>query len=209
MEAAAIPAAVATRRPSPRSARGAPQLARSSPSSSGSCSSSSPSSCSSGRSSRPTSSSASSPKDDLAAARRRCRSPSPRRTPRSCCPRRSRCTGRDIVGASAATRFGMQRRDHHDVPARRDVPLRPDQRVPAPRLHPEDERLGVGLLRPHRPARRARLHRPAAAVHVGGAHLQGRTSTRRTCKGLEVPGIYWHFVDVMWIIVFTTVYILG
>ncbi len=26
--------------------------------------------------------------------------------------------------------------------------------------------------------------------------------------GVEMPGIYWHFVDVMWIIVFTTVYIL-
>ena len=26
--------------------------------------------------------------------------------------------------------------------------------------------------------------------------------------GMEVPGIYWHFVDVMWIIVYTTVYIL-
>jgi cytochrome c oxidase subunit 3 len=27
-------------------------------------------------------------------------------------------------------------------------------------------------------------------------------------RGVEVPGIYWHFVDVMWVIVFTTVYIL-
>jgi len=27
-------------------------------------------------------------------------------------------------------------------------------------------------------------------------------------RGIEVPGIYWHFVDVMWIIVYTTVYIL-
>ena len=27
-------------------------------------------------------------------------------------------------------------------------------------------------------------------------------------RGVEVPGIYWHFVDVMWIIVFLTVYIL-
>jgi cytochrome c oxidase subunit 3 len=27
-------------------------------------------------------------------------------------------------------------------------------------------------------------------------------------RGVEVPGIYWHFVDVMWIIVYTTVYIL-
>jgi cytochrome c oxidase subunit 3 len=26
--------------------------------------------------------------------------------------------------------------------------------------------------------------------------------------GVEIPGIYWHFVDVMWIIVFTTVYII-
>jgi cytochrome c oxidase subunit 3 len=26
--------------------------------------------------------------------------------------------------------------------------------------------------------------------------------------GVEVPGIYWHFVDVMWIIVYATVYIL-
>jgi cytochrome c oxidase subunit 3 len=27
-------------------------------------------------------------------------------------------------------------------------------------------------------------------------------------RGVEVPGIYWHFVDVMWIIVFLSVYIL-
>jgi cytochrome c oxidase subunit III len=27
-------------------------------------------------------------------------------------------------------------------------------------------------------------------------------------RGVEVPGIYWHFVDIMWIIVYTTVYVL-
>jgi cytochrome c oxidase subunit III len=27
-------------------------------------------------------------------------------------------------------------------------------------------------------------------------------------RGVEVPGIYWHFVDIMWIVVFTTVYVL-
>jgi cytochrome c oxidase subunit 3 len=27
-------------------------------------------------------------------------------------------------------------------------------------------------------------------------------------RGVEVPGIYWHFVDVMWIVVYTTIYIL-
>jgi cytochrome c oxidase subunit 3 len=27
-------------------------------------------------------------------------------------------------------------------------------------------------------------------------------------RGVEVPGIYWHFVDVMWVFVYTTIYIL-
>jgi cytochrome c oxidase subunit 3 len=27
-------------------------------------------------------------------------------------------------------------------------------------------------------------------------------------RGVEVPGIYWHFVDVMWIIVYVSVYVL-
>jgi cytochrome c oxidase subunit III len=27
-------------------------------------------------------------------------------------------------------------------------------------------------------------------------------------RGVEIPGIYWHFVDVMWIIVYTTVYVI-
>jgi cytochrome c oxidase subunit 3 len=27
-------------------------------------------------------------------------------------------------------------------------------------------------------------------------------------RGVEVPGIYWHFVDIMWIVVYTTLYIL-
>jgi cytochrome c oxidase subunit 3 len=26
--------------------------------------------------------------------------------------------------------------------------------------------------------------------------------------GMEIPGIYWHFVDVMWIVVYTTIYVL-
>jgi cytochrome c oxidase subunit 3 len=27
-------------------------------------------------------------------------------------------------------------------------------------------------------------------------------------QGMEVPGIYWHFVDIMWVIVYTAVYVL-
>jgi cytochrome c oxidase subunit III len=26
--------------------------------------------------------------------------------------------------------------------------------------------------------------------------------------GVEIPGIYWHFVDVMWIVVYTTIYVI-
>jgi cytochrome c oxidase subunit III len=27
-------------------------------------------------------------------------------------------------------------------------------------------------------------------------------------RGVEIPGIYWHFVDIMWIVVYTTVYVI-
>ena len=27
-------------------------------------------------------------------------------------------------------------------------------------------------------------------------------------RGVEIPGIYWHFVDVMWVVVYSTVYII-
>src|ERR687893_2135699 len=32
--------------------------------------------------------------------------------------------------------------------------------------------------------------------------------TAKEHRGVEVPGIYWHFVDVMWVFVYTTVYLL-
>ena len=32
--------------------------------------------------------------------------------------------------------------------------------------------------------------------------------TPKEHRGIEVPGIYWHFVDVMWVVVYTTIYIL-
>jgi cytochrome c oxidase subunit 3 len=32
--------------------------------------------------------------------------------------------------------------------------------------------------------------------------------TEKEHRGVEIPGIYWHFVDVMWIIVYSSIYIL-
>ena len=52
-----------------------------------------------------------------------------------------------------------------DLAARRDLPLHPDQRVHPHRLQRPRRRLRLDLLRPHRPARRPRLRR-AAAAHV-------------------------------------------
>lgn len=37
--------------------------------------------------------------------------------------------------------------------------------------------------------------------------VRGHYSARHH-HGVELPGIYWHFVDVMWIVVYTTVYVL-
>ena len=80
-------------------------------------------------------------------------------------------------------------------------------RVLARRLQPVRRCLRVDLLRTHRPARRARVRRPDPAhlrddSRVPRPLLGGASSRRRD------PGIYWHFVDVMWIVVYTTIYIL-
>ena len=32
--------------------------------------------------------------------------------------------------------------------------------------------------------------------------------TAKEHRGVEVPGIYWHFVDVMWIVVYTVIYVI-
>ena len=67
------------------------------------------------------------------------------------------------------------------------VPLHPDQRVRPHRLRPARLRPGLGLLRPHRPARRARLRRPDAAGDGRGAlvprPLLARGAPRRRGAG--------------------------
>jgi cytochrome c oxidase subunit 3 len=32
--------------------------------------------------------------------------------------------------------------------------------------------------------------------------------TSKEHRGVEVPGIYWHFVDIMWLVVYSTIYLL-
>jgi len=42
-----------------------------------------------------------------------------------------------------------------------------------------------------------------ATIRVFRGHF-----TAKEHRGIEIPGIYWHFVDVMWVVVYTTIYIL-
>ena len=57
------------------------------------------------------------------------------------------------------------------------------------------------------PARRPRLRRPDPADHRRGTRFRGHFSPDHY-HGVEIPGIYWHFVDVMWIVVYAAVYLL-
>ena len=72
---------------------------------------------------------------------------------------------------------------------------------------PQDSAQADDLLLAHRPARRARVHRPVLLLFVTIRAFRGHYSPEEH-RGVEVPGIYWHFVDIMWIVVYTTVYIL-
>ena len=47
----------------------------------------------------------------------------------------------------------------------------------------------------------------ALARHIGVRAFRGHYSADHY-HGVEIPGIYWHFVDVMWIVVYTAVYLL-
>jgi len=40
------------------------------------------------------------------------------------------------------------------------------------------------------------------------AHFKGAL-TSRSVEDLEMAGLYWHFVDIVWIIIFTVIYLIG
>ena len=67
---------------------------------------------------------------------------------------------------------------------------------------------GCGLSRPAR-----RFH--GAHVCIGiiwllslwGMAMQGRLGQKDSEK-VEIAGLYWHFVDVVWIVIFTVIYLM-
>ena len=75
-----------------------------------------------------------------------------------------------------------------DLPARPDVPLHPDQRVRPHRLRAAGLRPGDDLLRPHRPARRARVRRPDAAADRHGPRVPRPLLARASTTASRCPG---------------------
>ena len=66
----------------------------------------------------------------------------------------------------------------------------------------------VGLLPAHRVPRDPRRHRgDHASVPVGDSRAPG-WAERQAVLNLELVGLYWHFVDIIWIVIFTVVYLL-
>ena len=88
----------------------------------------------------------------------------------------------------------------------------PDPRVqPAAHrgLHAGARGLRERVLRAHGPARHPRARRRDAARRSRWcARLRGHYSPEKH-MGVELSGIYWHFVDVVWVVLYTLVYLLS
>ena len=120
-----------------------------------------------------------------------------------------------MVLALAAIQRGDYRRFrvwlHGHGAVRRDVHRRSGLRVHRvlPRgLSLDTNLFGLDVLRAHRPPRRPRDGRDhLAAVAVGPGRCRA-ACTSRDSERVEIAGLYWHFVDVVWIVIFTVVYLI-
>jgi cytochrome c oxidase subunit 3/cytochrome o ubiquinol oxidase subunit 3 len=43
-------------------------------------------------------------------------------------------------------------------------------------------------------------------LSLWGMSMQGRLGTEKA-ESVEIAGLYWHFVDVVWIVIFTIIYL--
>ena len=81
-----------------------------------------------------------------------------------------------------------------------------DVREGGPGLH---DQLGlVGLLHADRLPRRPRHHRHRHAAVAGRAVAPWPHPASERAEAVEIVGLYWHFVDVVWIVIFTVVYLI-
>ena len=73
-------------------------------------------------------------------------------------------------------------------------------------LHHEPVRLE--LLHAHRLPRRPRHRRHHHADVAGRHHRCAAASPATEAEVVELIGLYWHFVDIVWIVIFTLVYLI-
>ena len=71
------------------------------------------------------------------------------------------------------------------------------------------EHVLLALLRDDRPARAAHDHRPRHHDGHRDHGLAADASTPEYYTPVEVTGLYWHFVDIVWIFLFPLLYLIG
>ena len=108
-----------------------------------------------------------------------------------------------LTSIKNGNRFGLKAGMLSDVPARPDVPVHPDQRVRPHRLRAARQRPGSDLLLADRACTAPTCSSACACwLIVTIRAFRGHYSPENH-RGVEVPGIYWHFVDIMWIFVYS------
>ena len=104
---------------------------------------------------------------------------------------------------------GLAARDRRHGPALRAQPGLRVLELRRPRgAHAVDEPVRLHVLRAHRLPRRPRHPRRRLALDPGRARPRGASSTRGTTPRSRSPGLYWHFVDIVWIAIFTIIYLI-
>ena len=64
------------------------------------------------------------------------------------------------------------------------------------------------VLHAHRAARRPRHDRHHLAADALRPLDAGPAASRSSSEAVEIAGLYWHFVDIVWIIIFTAIYLI-
>ena len=97
-----------------------------------------------------------------------------------------------------------------DDPRRHHLPRAPGLRVDAPIHHGQsihEGQLRRDVLHPDRLPRHARVLRRRVPVGASWSARSWASTRTRHNNEVEIAALYWHFVDLVWILVFTFVYL--
>ena len=92
------------------------------------------------------------------------------------------------------------------------LPVRSGDRVHAPAtatgIYHRHQPVHVGVLHADRLSRLARVHRAdRPGSRRGAGAWAGRSARAGAAQAVEAVSIYWHFVDAVWVVVFSLVYL--